>query len=62
MSIDTVQASTEVPAEAISDEEFELDMRVIEASVPIPVLACSTDDGCNPSCSSSCATAVADPF
>ncbi|MEV0167795.1 FxLD family lanthipeptide [Nonomuraea fuscirosea] len=62
MSINTVEAPQGLPVMEIPDEDFELDMRVIEASVPLPVLACSTDDNCNPSCASSCATAVADPF
>ncbi|GAA4945769.1 FxLD family lantipeptide [Nonomuraea thailandensis] len=61
MSINIVEAPQGLAAEEIPDE-FELDMRVIEASVPLPVLACNTDDNCNPSCNSSCATAVADPF
>jgi FxLD family lantipeptide len=62
VSINTIEAFKGLPAEEIPDDEFELDMRVIEASVPLPVLACATDDGCNPSCASSCATAMADPF
>ncbi|MGW0192063.1 FxLD family lanthipeptide [Nonomuraea sp. NPDC003201] len=62
MSIDTIEASNGLPAKEIPADEFELDMRVIEASMPMPVLACDTSDGCNPSCASSCATAVADPF
>ncbi|TMR90635.1 FxLD family lanthipeptide [Nonomuraea basaltis] len=45
----------------ISDAEFDLDMRVIEASFPIPVLACDTSDNCGSSCGGACATNVADP-
>ncbi|WP_230885174.1 FxLD family lanthipeptide [Planomonospora sp. ID82291] len=62
MSIDTIQTPLGPSTGEIPEEEFELDMRVIEASMPMPILACSTDDGCNPSCSSSCAIAMADPF
>ncbi|MFB4284829.1 FxLD family lanthipeptide [Nonomuraea sp. MTCD27] len=63
MSTQTVETPAGIPAAHIpDDDEFDLDMRVIEASVPLPILACSTDDNCNPSCNSSCATAVADPF
>lgn len=62
MSIDTIETATGLSIEEIPEEEFELDMRVIEASMPMPILACSTDDGCSPSCASSCATALADPF
>lgn len=43
------------------DDDFDLDMRVIEAAFPIPVLACDTSDNCGSSCGSSCATNVADP-
>jgi FxLD family lantipeptide len=63
MTITTIEApSTEKASpEEIPDGEFDLDMRVIEASFPIPVLACDTSDNCGSSCGSACATNVADP-
>lgn len=40
-------------AQALTDEDFVLDMRVIEASTPLVVMACSTSDGCGSTCSTS---------
>jgi FxLD family lantipeptide len=45
------------------DEDFELDMRVVESVIPISKLMCATSDGCGSSCcSSACNTRAADPF
>lgn len=45
-----------------SDDEFELDMTVVEAMTPIVVLMCGSDDGCGSTCSgSACATSSNDP-
>lgn len=54
-------APAPAPTPASTEEEWDLDMRVIEASYPIPTLACDTSDNCGASCSSSCATKAADP-
>ncbi|MGH3800927.1 MAG: FxLD family lanthipeptide [Pseudonocardiaceae bacterium] len=35
------------------EEEFDLDLRVIEASYPIAKLLCDTSDGCGSTCSGS---------
>ncbi|GAA4185756.1 hypothetical protein GCM10022252_16690 [Streptosporangium oxazolinicum] len=46
----------------LSDDEFVLDMRVVEATTPLAVMACSTGDGCGSTCSgSACATSSNDP-
>ena len=51
------------PEAARTDEaEFDLDLRVIEAEYPIPILMCDTSDGCGGSCASACNTNANDPF
>lgn len=51
-----------VDAETVTDEDFVLDMRVIEATTPLVVMACSTSDGCGSTCSTSaCNTSSYDP-
>lgn len=45
------------------DAEFELDMRVVEATYPIAVLSCDTSDNCGSTCSgSACNSSMNDPF
>jgi FxLD family lantipeptide len=39
---------------AVLDEEFDLDVRVIADAGPEEAIACNTDDGCAPTCASSC--------
>lgn len=49
-------------ADVVADEEFELDMRVVEATTPLVIMMCDTSDGCGSSCSTSaCATSSNDP-
>ncbi|MFI9598101.1 FxLD family lanthipeptide [Nonomuraea sp. NPDC052265] len=49
-------------ADVAADEEFELDMRVIEAATPLVTMMCATDDGCGVSCATSaCSTAANNP-
>lgn len=44
------------------EDEFELDMRVIEATTPLVTMMCSTDDQCGSTCEdSACATSSNDP-
>ena len=46
----------------ISDDEFELDITVVEATTPIVVMMCDSSDGCGSTCSASaCATGSNDP-
>ena len=57
LTLDAPDLDTEV-----SDDEFELDMTVVEATTPIVVLMCSTDDGCGSTCANgACATSSNDP-
>ncbi|WP_244295916.1 FxLD family lanthipeptide [Micromonospora orduensis] len=49
-------------AEVVTDDDFVLDMRVVEATTPLVTMACSTSDGCGSSCgTSACATSSYDP-
>jgi FxLD family lantipeptide len=48
--------------ESVADEEFDLDLRVVEATTPMIVVMCSTNDGCGSTCSTSaCASRSDDP-
>ncbi|MFY1595944.1 FxLD family lanthipeptide [Micromonospora sp. WMMD737] len=52
---------TDVPT-AATDDDFVLDMRVVESTTPLVVMMCSTSDGCGSSCSTSaCTTKSCDP-
>ena len=45
------------------DDEFELDLRIIEAGTPLVTMMCATDDTCGSTCSTSaCNSASSDPF
>jgi FxLD family lantipeptide len=49
-------------AESDLDPEFTLDLRVIEAGLPVPNLLRSTSDNCGSSCSgSACTSFTSDP-
>lgn len=51
-----------VDTEAVTDDDFVLDMRVIESATPLVVMACSTSDGCGQTCgTSACSTSSYDP-
>ncbi|GAA4720415.1 FxLD family lantipeptide [Promicromonospora umidemergens] len=48
---------------ALLDDDFELDLRVIESTTPLVATMCSTSDGCGSSCSNSaCTTGKNTPF
>jgi len=48
---------------ATPDDDFVLDMRVVESTTPLVIMMCSTSDGCGSSCSTSaCATRASDPI
>jgi FxLD family lantipeptide len=52
---------TDAPRTNPDDEDFVLDMRVIESTTPLVIMMCSTSDGCGSSCSTSaCATKASD--
>lgn len=43
---------------AVIDADFDLDLRITTDSGPAVDEACTTNDGCAPTCASSCASAV----
>lgn len=42
----------------VIDADFNLDLRITTDSGPTVDAACTTNDGCAPTCASSCASAV----
>ena len=47
----------------ITDDDFVLDMTVVESTTPLVILMCSTSDGCGSSCSTSaCTTKASEPL
>jgi len=55
-------AVLDAPVEAVTDDDFELDMRVVEATTPLVIMMCSTSDGCGDTCNTSaCSTSSYDP-
>lgn len=42
----------------IDEDAFDLDVHVIEDERPVDVRACATDNGCAPTCASSCTSAA----
>lgn len=45
------------------DSEFELDLRVIEDSLPLAKMRCATDDNCGgTTCGSACTSQAENPF
>lgn len=50
-------------SDAVTDDEFTLDMRVIEATTPLVTMMCDTSDNCGSTCeNSACASGSNDPF
>ncbi|MEV4515596.1 FxLD family lanthipeptide [Dactylosporangium sp. NPDC049525] len=46
-----------------AEDDFMLDMRVVESTTPLVIMMCSTSDGCGSSCSTSaCTTKASDPI
>lgn len=46
----------------VGDDEFELDMRVVEAATPLVIMMCDTSNGCGSTCATTaCSTASNDP-
>jgi FxLD family lantipeptide len=57
-----LDAPTAPDAEVVTDDDFELDMRVVEATTPLTIFMCNTNDGCGSTCSTSaCSTSSYDP-
>ncbi|GAA1834036.1 FxLD family lanthipeptide [Actinomadura chokoriensis] len=60
LTLDATQL-LDTPA-AISEDEFVLDMRVVETTTPLVTMMCSTSDGCGSTCSTSaCSTSSNEP-
>jgi FxLD family lantipeptide len=58
----TLDATEALDFADVVDEEFELDMRVVEATTPLVIMMCDTSDGCGSTCSTSaCSTSSNDP-
>jgi len=54
---------TDVLEDMFTDDDFELDLRVIESTTPLITMMCSTNDNCGSTCSkSACTTSAAQPF
>lgn len=59
----TVSLATATPDAEIADDEFDLDLRVIETAAPLAIMMCDTSDGCGSTCSTSaCNSSSGDPF
>lgn len=49
-------------ADLLTEEDFQLDMRVVESTTPLVTMMCSTSDGCGSTCSgSACSSRSNDP-
>jgi FxLD family lantipeptide len=47
----------------VADDEFELDMRIVESVTPLVEMMCDTNDGCGSTCSTSaCNSRASDPL
>lgn len=58
-SLTAAQRTTE---DAVSDDDFVLDMRVIESTTPLVVMMCDTSDNCGSTCAgSACNSSSNDP-
>jgi FxLD family lantipeptide len=54
--------STTESADVLEDWEFDLDMRVVEATTPLTIMMCDTSDNCGSTCgTSACSTSSLDP-
>lgn len=46
----------------LTEDDFTLDMHVIESTTPLVIMMCSTSDGCGSTCSTSaCSSRSSDP-
>lgn len=51
-----------LPAADLDEDEFRLDLRIIESASPLVVVMCATDDSCGTTCKpSACASNSNDP-
>ncbi|GIE91594.1 FxLD family lanthipeptide [Actinoplanes regularis] len=50
------------PTDVLTDEDFQLDMRIVETTTTLVRGQCNTDDGCGDTCNTSaCNTSSYDP-
>ncbi|ELP66294.1 FxLD family lanthipeptide [Streptomyces sp. WI04-05B] len=59
----SVPAPVGLPADALADDDFELDIRVVISESPLTVLMCPTSDGCGNTCvngASACQSSIED--
>ncbi|MBM2623426.1 FxLD family lanthipeptide [Actinoplanes sp. LDG1-06] len=64
MSMAPPTAVVESPTidQPLTDDDFELDMTVVESTTPLVIMMCSTSDGCGNTCdTSACSTSAYDP-
>ncbi len=58
-----LQSASKAAVGLITDDDFVLDMTVVESTTPLVTLMCSTSDGCGSSCSTSaCTTKASEPL
>jgi FxLD family lantipeptide len=63
MTLPTSLLDLAPPPSPVDDDEFTLDLRVIESDTALAVVRCATDDECGTTCApSACATSSNDPF
>lgn len=59
----SLAAGPSADADVALDDEFVLDMRVIESVTPLVAMMCDTSDNCGATCSgSACNSSSNDPF
>ncbi|MFI9829622.1 FxLD family lanthipeptide [Streptomyces sp. NPDC051913] len=61
--LDHPTAPTELPADGLADDDFELDIKVVISESPFTVLMCPTSDGCGNTCvngASACQSSIED--
>jgi FxLD family lantipeptide len=62
MSLLTPEALDLDKTRPLPDDEFVLDMRVVEDTTPLAIMTCDTGDGCGSTCrGSACSTSTHDP-
>jgi FxLD family lantipeptide len=62
MSMAATSVVLDEPVVALTEEDFRLDMRVVELTTALVRGSCDTNDGCGSTCSTSaCSTSSYDP-
>ena len=61
--LDSVATSGELPVEDLTEDDFQLDVRIAVSDSPVYNFNCPTSDGCGSTCAngaSSCASTIED--